>query len=1201
MARTSKFNCVVIGEGTLPVGCAEILLASGHEICSIVSSDAEVGRWTREKKIPHLEPGANLSEQLSRQPFDYLFSIVNEHILLQDVLRLPRKLAINYHDSLLPRYAGTHATSWALINGEHSHGITWHVITNVVDAGDILKQQQVQIAGDDTALALNTKCYEAAINSFVQLVEELSTGSVAAKKQNLDERSFIARYKRPANGCVISWNSRAADISALVRALDFGPYPNPVGSPKLALKNDFVIIPALEVLISPSTTAPGTINQISPDFLRISTADREVVLRQALTLDGEPISIPTLVARFDLQEGHRFADLDSKIAQRLEALYATSCLHEAFWLKKLAAIQPAVLPYTRSAASGDVARYATVTMRIPDEVFAFLEERQTELSAGDVLLAAYGALLARLGGVDSFDVGYKDSELQRKIAGLESFFATQLPLRINVDCLQSFTELLKAVKEEVGSVNKHETYAYDLVTRYPQLRRAAHSGNKFTLPVTVERVKRLADHATLPGSEITLLISETELECHWIYDREKLADASVRKIIRHFATLLKGIAANPECQIARLPLLTEEERQQLLVEWNNHRTDYPKDECIHQLFEARADQTPEAVAVVFEDKQLTYGELNRRANQLAHYLQTLDVGPDVLVALCFERSLEMVVSLLATLKAGGAYVPLDPTYPADRLSFMLADSGAKVLLTQECLREKLPVHNHEVVAVDSEWETIAKESTENPKSTCAPENLAYVIYTSGSTGKPKGVSIIHRAVTRLVLDTNYVEVKPSDRIAQASNTAFDAATFEIWGALLNGACIIGISRDIVLSPQRFANELRERNISVVFLTTALFNQIARDVPSAFSSLRQLMWGGEAVDPHWVRVVLDHGAPQRLLHVYGPTETTTFASWQLVTEVADGVTTIPIGRPISNTRIRVLDRHLNLVPIGVQGELYIGGSGLARGYLNRPELTSEKFVPDPFSPAPAARLYKTGDIGRYLLDGSIEFVGRVDQQIKIRGFRVELGEIESVLAQHEDISECVVIARDDDPGDRQLTAYIILGPGRALHLESVRHFLRQRLPSHMVPAFFMSLEEFPLTPNGKIDRRALPLPKESRSDLGKPFVAPRSETEKRVAAMWGDVLRREEIGIYDNFFDLGGNSLLATQVMSRVRDVFHQEFPVRSLFEYPRLEEFGRLIDNSGPAENNVHSPAIVPLTRDENVFEVRAGSNSRRANSTGRK
>ena len=430
------------------------------------------------------------------------------------------------------------------------------------------------------------------------------------------------------------------------------------------------------------------------------------------------------------------------------------------------------------------------------------------------------------------------------------------------------------------------------------------------------------------------------------------------------------------------------------------------------------------MAAVYGAQQLTYGELNRRANQLAHYLRKRGVGSESLVGICVERSLEMVVGLLGILKAGGAYVPLDPDYPKERLGFIVRDSQVELVLTQQEMVERLPQHTAQVIKLDRDWEEIARESDDNPGSGGTADNLAYVIYTSGSTGRPKGISIPHRAINRLVFNTNYVRLEPSDRIAQASNASFDAATFEIWGALLHGAQLVGISKDVVLAPQAFSAEIGGRKISTLFLTTALFNHLASEAPGAFQSVRHLLFGGEAVDPRWVNAVLTQGSPKRLLHVYGPTESTTFASFHVVEKVPQGATTIPIGCPISNTEIYLLDQNLQLVPIGVPGELHIGGDGLARGYINSPELTAEKFIPHPFSDQAGARLYKTGDLARYLADGSIEFLGRLDQQVKIRGFRIELGEVEATLSAHPGVREAVIVALQAPSGEKTLAAYIV---------------------------------------------------------------------------------------------------------------------------------------------------------------------------------
>ena len=461
------------------------------------------------------------------------------------------------------------------------------------------------------------------------------------------------------------------------------------------------------------------------------------------------------------------------------------------------------------------------------------------------------------------------------------------------------------------------------------------------------------------------------------------------------------------------------------------------------------------------------------------------------------------------------------------------------------------------------------------------DNLAYVIYTSGSTGKPKGVSIPHRAVTRLVRDTNYVKIEPFDRVAQASNCTFDAATFEIWGSLLNGARLVGISRDVALSSKEFAAQSREHEISILFLTTALFNQLVREVPWAFHSMRHLLFGGEAVDPRWVKAVLQHGPPKRLLHVYGPTESTTFASWHLVEEIPEGATTVPIGRAVANTYLYILDRHLSPVPIGVTAELYIGGDGLARGYLNRPELTGEKFIPDPFGKDPGARLYKTGDLVRYRADGSIEFLGRTDHQVKIRGYRVELPEIEAVLGRHSGVRETVVVTREQTSGDKQLVAYVVASQVQAPGIGELRNFLKAKLPDYMVPSAFVFLDSLPLTPNGKVDRGALPAADQSRPQLEESFVAPRTPVEELLAGIWADVLKVERVGVYDDFFKLGGHSLLATQVISRLRSSLQVELPLQILFERRTVVDFAMSIEKARRSHSGVgvNAPTIVPVLR----------------------
>ena len=624
---------------------------------------------------------------------------------------------------------------------------------------------------------------------------------------------------------------------------------------------------------------------------------------------------------------------------------------------------------------------------------------------------------------------------------------------------------------------------------------------------------------------------------------------------------------------ARLPLLSEAERHQLLVEWNATGADYPRDKCVHELFEAQAARTPDAVAIVHEDAQLTYAELNAKANRLAHHLRGLGVKPDALVAIGLERSIELVLAELAILKCGAAYVPLDQNAPIKRQAFMIEDCEAQIVLTAK--GQVVPEIG--VKRVDIDELTPTGQASHDPAVPVDSEATAYVMYTSGSTGQPKGVMIPHRAVGRLVLNNGYANFQASDRVAFAANPAFDASTMEVWAPLLNGGCIVVIDKAILIDPELFKHRLEHDAINVLWLTVALFNQYADILAEAFSRLRYLIVGGDVLDPRVIARVLQRSSPQHLINGYGPTETTTFAITYEVSEIPARPKSIPIGRPISNTRIYILDGHGEPVPIGVAGEIYIGGAGVARGYLNRPELTAERFVADPFAEEPDARMYKTGDLGRYLPDGTIEFLGRNDFQVKIRGFRIELGEIEARLAQHPAVREAVVLAREDGPGDKRLVAYYTVATeAEAAGAEALRRHLSAALPEYMVPAAYVRLEALPLTANGKLDRKALPAP-DGAAYAARGYEAPAGEIEMRLARIWAEVLGLERVGRHDNFFELGGHSLMAVMVISRLRRALGVEVALAELFARPVLAEFAEAVREGTRST----LPPIIVAGRDE--------------------
>jgi amino acid adenylation domain-containing protein len=619
----------------------------------------------------------------------------------------------------------------------------------------------------------------------------------------------------------------------------------------------------------------------------------------------------------------------------------------------------------------------------------------------------------------------------------------------------------------------------------------------------------------------------------------------------------------------------------LSMKWNATSVAYPRDASIHSLFAEQVARTPDAVAVEFEGARLTYRELEARANQLAHHLVARGVTPGARVGLCVERSLEMVVGILGILKAGAAYVPLDPAYPHERLSFMLEDTRMALLLLQERMRAKLPPHRAEVVCLDTGWEEISTRPATPLLRDTPAEALAYIMYTSGSTGRPKGVCIPHRGVVRLVMGTTYARLGAQEVFLQIASSSFDASTFELWGCLLHGGRLV-VAPARTPSLEELARLLAQHGVTTLWLTAALFEQMVATHPEALGRVRQVLAGGDVLSPVRVR---EHLARSGLLvNGYGPTEVTTFTCCHVMTDPAQVGQSVSIGRPIANTCVYLLDEHLRLVPQGEPGELYAGGDGLAWGYLDRPDLTAERFIPHPFSDTPGARLYRTGDLAKLLPDGTLQFLGRSDSQVKVRGFRVEPGEIESALLRHADVREAVVVVRGTGTEDKRLVAYVVPRSGRTLEPQVLRDFLRASLPEYMVPSAVVPLTEMPLSPNGKVDRKALPAPESVRAKAGRQRqrTPPRTPTERKLAELWRQVLGQLEFGVDDNFFDLGGHSMLATQLIFLIQEDFGEELSLEVIFEEPTIARLARHLDSLSPASPTEASqpPPLARVPRD---------------------
>ena len=872
-----------------------------------------------------------------------------------------------------------------------------------------------------------------------------------------------------------------------------------------------------------------------------------------------------------------------------------------YWKKQLSDSLPLLeLPTDRARPSEQTFRGG----RQQFHVRADLTEKLLKLSQREgatlymTVLAALATLLFRYSSQEDINIGTPVS--QRNLVETESLigsFLNILVLRIKLQNNPTFRDLLSQVRQTVleALVNQDVPYAQVLETIQPE-RQLSYNPlfqvilDWINLPtskleqletsgLTTEPLLEIQDiEDKTTAVDLCLLVWETkgELNGYFQYSTDLFDAETISRMGEHFQVLLEAIVANPEVKVGELPLLTPSEHHQLLVEWNNTQGEYPQDKCIHQLFEEQVERTPDAVAVVFAEEQLTYRELNSRANQLAHYLQSLGVQQEVLVGICVERSLEMIIGLLGILKAGAAYVPLDPDYPPERLAYILSDSQAVVLLTTKELARRLPSLPELVVCLDSDSELIWTGSTGNPSLLVRPDNLAYIIYTSGSTGKPKGVQIAHSSVVNLLHSIIACPgLDARDTTVAITSISFDACVPEIYGLLIVGGKVAIASREATQDPVQLMESIDKHKATVMSGTPATWRMMI-DVGWGGRKEMKIISTGESLSRDLANKVLEKCAS--LWNLYGPTEITV---WATLYQVQVGEETVAIGRPIANTQIYILDDRLQAVPIGVPGELYIGGMGLARGYLNRPELKDQKFIPNPFSDEPGSRLYKTGDKARYLPDSNIEFIGRIDNQVKIRGFRIELGEIEATLTQHPSLRQAVVVVREDTPGDKSLVAHIIAKEQVAVSV--LRTFLKTKLPDYMVPSAFVFLEAIPLTPNGKINRRALPAPDSSSfGSLAK--IAPRTPTEELLADIWAEVLGLEKVGIEDNFFEIGGHSLKAMQAISRIGDTFSVELPLKKLFQLPTIAELAKGIEKARTeGETGLQLPAIAPIARDGNI------------------
>jgi amino acid adenylation domain-containing protein len=931
-----------------------------------------------------------------------------------------------------------------------------------------------------------------------------------------------------------------------------------------------------------------TLHQIVFDSQSVAIFFRELWAAYEAKLSGKEPPLAALPVQY--------ADYASWQRHRISSQTFRS--HREYWIQRLTGTLPFLnLPTDYPRPQVQSFEGSRLSIQLPETLQLKLKElsRENGVTLFMTLLAAFKTLLYRYTAQEDLIVGCP--MLNRRLPEIENLlgsFVNTVALRTNYAGSPSFRESLRRVRETCVNAFAHQDFPFEKLVEELQLQRdvgrnpifqvmfAFQNNSVPALDLAELRSEIVETEGGMTKFDLTFSLIDTEhgIGGHIEYSTDLFNRDTIERMAQHFQTLLESIAIDPDQSITMLPILTEAERHQVLVEWNHTIANYPKDKCVHELFEAQVERTPDAVAVRYEGQQLTYLELNHCSNQLAHYLISIGVGAEKLVGIGLERSITMVVGLLGVLKAGGSYVPLEPSYPKERVIFMIKEAQLSLVLTEDRLKFDLEGFDGDVVCLDSDWNEIAKQSMDNLAPATESDNLAYIMFTSGSTGQPKGVMITHRAIcNRLLWTQDAYQLIESDRVLHKTPFSFDVSVWEIFWPLLNGASLF-VARPGGHQDEKYLLDLiADKQITVVHFVPSMLNIfLALADVERCRTLRHVFCSGEVL-PLNLQERFFARSDAALHNLYGPTEAAIdVTSWACVR--GSKLSTVPIGRPIANSQIYILDSRREPVPVGVSGELYIGGDGLARGYRNRPELTEEKFIPNPFSVNPDSRLYRSGDLAKYRADGNIEFLGRNDNQVKIRGHRIELGEIEATLNQIPWVRESVIVARDRDESDeKELSGYIVSKQASLRSQTEVRRFLQEKLPDFMIPSLFVFLDALPLTPNGKLDRNALPAPDGERPNLDQGFVEPRTEIEELIAQVWREILKLDNIGVHDNFFELGGHSLLATRVVARLRGSLNVDVALRKLFELATVAGLGQHIEQLRHSEFGTNSAPIAPADR----------------------
>lgn len=1133
-------NCLLIGEDHFLIECAEILLQKKFNIVALISTHENVQEWTIKHRILFFNSFKDVDKLLQNASIDYLFSIVNSKIIPNHILSKVKRFAINYHHSPLPKYAGVNAPSWAILNAETHHGVTWHVMTEQIDGGDILKQDVFRISANETALSLSLKCYRHALILFSELADELLKNSYIPKSQNLKKRTYYHFHNKPRGNAWVNWKLSAEEIDRCFRATYFGIHDNTFSLLKFKINQKIFILNELKIThISSFNKAPGTVTSITPYEWRVATSTHDISITQIIALDGIDCDLEELAHTYNVTVEDVLPSPTEKELNLFEKKSIELAKHELYWLQELSRFQPATLPFLSQSKTNQINsnRYALIQkISLPNSLLATINEQQylTNFLLTTLLIYLYRLENKEHNGV--FLMVTKNGITPQEI---NDFFAVLCPFQVHLNKTMNFNSALAHIAKHLKQSKNKNTYLRDLYYRYHSLTKTHQ-----TIAIILEEQEPI-DVYPFNATVIIKLSTRTQ-QIKW-YLSEPLTQYNsffldfIKKSSQHCLTLITSILKDKTTLIQHLSILTDEEKRCVLVNWNDTQAPYPKDKSISTLLDEVSCKYPLHIALKNEQYALTYQQLASKVNRLANYfVYQIKIKSQEAIIVALPRGIEWIISLLAILKIGAIYVPITMDTPTKRRNAIINDVKANYILSEQnhiCeIKSKIEL-DLSYLDIDKLIRITNQQSNELSSALSESTHTAYILYTSGTTGQPKGVVIGHQSLVNLACSqSKKLAISNQEKVLQFASIGFDASIWEVFTTLIGGGMLCIPNHKKLLVGSELVEVINYFKITFLTISPSILYSIK---PYTTPSLKTIVVAGEActqdLTAQWVNST-------RFLNAYGPTEATVCAT---IADV-EPKSPVTIGQPIANTRVYVLDEYLQPVPVGIAGELYISGSGLALEYLNKPELTQQFFVHHIFAEHSPERLYKTRDLVRWLPTGHIEYLGRIDNQVKLRGFRIEIEAIEANLLQINSITQCAVALKEPSYSGKMLVAYLVTSTD--IDLDKIKAILKETLPDYMIPNNFIFMDSLPLTENGKIDRKSLPNPEFSTSDNQHPM----TELEAKLMQIWQQVLGLKQFSIYDDFFALGGNSLLLSQLIFTLKEELHFDMHFTTFLKKPTI-------------------------------------------------